>query len=125
MTLTAIIITVLIILMYWCFFPQIPSQCKCVSSVAFFNSGLLSDSWVAFLLNSFHRFHLQIAGNKMTSWNLATIFGPNLLHKTKNSDKEFAVESVARAEESVAVINVLQRLIESHDALFTVSRAHS
>lgn len=59
----------------------------------------------------------------MTSWNLATIFGPNLLHKTKTSDKEFAVESLARAEESVAVIGVLQRLIESHDALFTVSRA--
>lgn len=66
---------------------------------------------------------LQIPGNKMTSWNLATIFGPNLLHKTKNSDKEFAVESLARAEESVAVISVLQRLIESHDALFTVSPA--
>lgn len=66
---------------------------------------------------------MQIPGNKMTSWNLATIFGPNLLHKTKNSDKEFAVESLARAEESVAVISVLQRLIESHDALFTVSPA--
>lgn len=57
----------------------------------------------------------------MTSLNLATIFGPNLLHKTKNPDKEFTVESLARAEESVAVISVLQRLIEWHDALFTVS----
>lgn len=78
------------------------------------------NSWLGFLLDLFA---LQIPGNRMTSWNLATIFGPNLLHKAKNSDKEFAVESVARAEESVAVINVLQRLIESHDALFTVSRA--
>lgn len=71
-----------------------------------------------------HVLVLQIPGNKMTALNLATIFGPNLLHKTKNPDKEFAVESLARAEESVAIISVLRRLIESHHALFTVSRSH-
>lgn len=70
-----------------------------------------------------HLFVLQIPGNKMTALNLATIFGPNLLHKTKNPDKGFAVESLARAEESIAVIGVLHRLIDSHDALFTVSRS--
>lgn len=69
-------------------------------------------------------FVLQIPGNKMTTRNLATIFGPNLLHKTKNPDKEFAVESLARAEESTAIIIVVQRLIESYDALFTVSHSH-
>lgn len=79
-----------------------------------------SNSWVVFLPTLSAP---QVPGNRMTSWNLATIFGPNLLHKAKNSDKEFAVESLARAEESVAVINVLQRLIESHHALFTVSRS--
>lgn len=63
----------------------------------------------------------QITGNKMTSLNLATIFGPNLLHKQKNSDKEFSVQSSARAEESTAVIAVLQRMIASYQTLFMVS----
>lgn len=62
----------------------------------------------------------EITGNKMTSLNLATIFGPNLLHKQKNSDKEYSVQSSARAEESTAVIAVLQRLIASYQTLFMV-----
>ncbi|XP_046886834.1 rho GTPase-activating protein 6-like isoform X2 [Hypomesus transpacificus] len=62
----------------------------------------------------------ELTGNKMTSLNLATIFGPNLLHKQKNSDKEFSVQSSARAEESTAVIAVLQRLIASYQTLFMV-----
>lgn len=62
----------------------------------------------------------EITGNKMTSLNLATIFGPNLLHKQKSSDKEFSVQSSARAEESTAVIAVLQRMIASYQTLFVV-----
>ncbi|XP_019957640.1 rho GTPase-activating protein 6 isoform X2 [Paralichthys olivaceus] len=62
----------------------------------------------------------EITGNKMTSLNLATIFGPNLLHKQKSSDKEFSVQSSARAEESTAVIAVLQRMIASYHTLFMV-----
>ncbi|XP_072319612.1 rho GTPase-activating protein 6-like isoform X2 [Eucyclogobius newberryi] len=62
----------------------------------------------------------EITGNKMTSLNLATIFGPNLLHKLKNSDKEFSVQSSARAEESTAVIAVLQKMIASFQSLFMV-----
>ncbi|XP_074515268.1 rho GTPase-activating protein 6 [Sebastes fasciatus] len=62
----------------------------------------------------------EITGNKMTPLNLATIFGPNLLHKQKNSDKEFAVQSFARAEESTAIIGVLQRMIDTYDTLFMV-----
>ncbi|XP_044073725.1 rho GTPase-activating protein 6-like isoform X1 [Siniperca chuatsi] len=62
----------------------------------------------------------EITGNKMTSLNLATIFGPNLLHKQKNSDKEFAVQSFARAEESTAIIGVVQRMINTYDTLFMV-----
>lgn len=58
----------------------------------------------------------------MTSFNLATILGPNLLHKQKNSDKEFAVQSLARAEESSAIISVLQTMINSCDSLFLVSQ---
>ncbi|XP_008273874.1 rho GTPase-activating protein 6 [Stegastes partitus] len=62
----------------------------------------------------------EITGNKMTALNLATVFGPNLLHKQKNSDKEFAVESFARAEESTAIIGVVQRMINAYDTLFMV-----
>lgn len=62
----------------------------------------------------------QIPGNKMTSLNLATIFGPNLLHKQKNSDKEFVVESFARAEESTAIISVVQKMIDTFHSLFMV-----
>lgn len=59
----------------------------------------------------------------MTSLNLATIFGPNLLHKLKNSDKEFVVQSFARAEESSAVISVVQKMISAYDTLFMVRQA--
>nr|XP_020452211.1 rho GTPase-activating protein 6-like isoform X2 [Monopterus albus] len=62
----------------------------------------------------------KITGNKMTSLNLATIFGPNLLRKQKTSDKEFAVESFARAEESSVIISVVQRMINAFAALFMV-----
>jgi hypothetical protein len=57
----------------------------------------------------------------MTSLNLATIFGPNLLHKQKSSDKEYSVQSSARAEESTAIIAVVQKMIENYEALFMVS----
>ncbi|KAJ8352640.1 hypothetical protein SKAU_G00241160 [Synaphobranchus kaupii] len=60
----------------------------------------------------------EVTGNKMTSLNLATIFGPNLLHKQKSSDKEFSVQSSARAEESTAIIGVVQRMIDTYDTLF-------
>ncbi|MEQ2251486.1 hypothetical protein ILYODFUR_011396 [Ilyodon furcidens] len=62
----------------------------------------------------------KIPGNKMTSRNLATILGPNLLHKQKNSDKEFAVQSFAHAEESTAIISVVQRMIDAYDKVFMV-----
>uniref|UniRef100_UPI00398F27AB rho GTPase-activating protein 6 isoform X2 n=1 Tax=Pristiophorus japonicus TaxID=55135 RepID=UPI00398F27AB len=62
----------------------------------------------------------EVTGNKMTSLNLATIFGPNLLHKQKSSDKEFSVQSSARAEESAAIINVVQKIIENFETLFMV-----
>lgn len=56
----------------------------------------------------------------MTTNNLATIFGPNLLHKQKNPEKEFTVQSFARAEESTAVISVVQKMISAHHSLFMV-----
>ncbi|XP_019380287.1 PREDICTED: rho GTPase-activating protein 6 isoform X1 [Gavialis gangeticus] len=62
----------------------------------------------------------EVTGNKMTSLNLATIFGPNLLHKQKSTDKEFSVQSSARAEESTAIIAVVQKMIENYETLFMV-----
>ncbi|KAF7667669.1 hypothetical protein LDENG_00052080, partial [Lucifuga dentata] len=60
----------------------------------------------------------EITGNKMTSLNLATIFGPNLLHNQKNSDKDFLVKSFAC--ESTAIISVVQRMIAESSTLFMV-----
>lgn len=60
----------------------------------------------------------------MTSLNLATIFGPNLLHKQKNSDKEFSVQSFAHAEDSSSIISVVQRMINTSDTLFMVSHPY-
>ncbi|XP_076026245.1 rho GTPase-activating protein 6 [Genypterus blacodes] len=62
----------------------------------------------------------EITGNKMTSLNLATIFGPNLLHRQKSSDKEFAVHSFACVVESTAIITVVERMIFNYDTLFMV-----
>lgn len=58
----------------------------------------------------------------MTSLNLATIFGPNLLRKQKNPEKEFVVQSFARAEESTAIISVVQKMINTYETLFMVSQ---
>nr|XP_055071290.1 rho GTPase-activating protein 6 [Misgurnus anguillicaudatus] len=63
----------------------------------------------------------EVIGNKMTSLNLATIFGPNLLHKQKMSEKEFSLQSCARVEESTAIITVVQHMIDSHQTLFMIS----
>ncbi|XP_038172215.1 rho GTPase-activating protein 6 isoform X2 [Arvicola amphibius] len=63
----------------------------------------------------------EVTGNKMTSLNLATIFGPNLLHKQKATDKEYSVQSSARAEESTAIIAVVEKMIENYETLFMVS----
>lgn len=62
----------------------------------------------------------QVVGNKMTSLNLATIFGPNLLHKQKMCEKEFSLQSSARVEDSAAIITVVQHMIDSHETLFMV-----
>ncbi|XP_052462972.1 rho GTPase-activating protein 6 [Carassius gibelio] len=63
----------------------------------------------------------KVIGNKMTALNLATIFGPNLLHKQKSSEKEFSVESSARMEDSAAIISVVQHMIDTHQSLFMIS----
>ena len=56
----------------------------------------------------------------MDTHNLATLFGPNILHKAKSTEKEFTVESVARAEERKEVIDVVKSIITNHHELFQV-----
>ncbi|MBN3288632.1 RHG06 protein, partial [Polyodon spathula] len=62
----------------------------------------------------------EIAGNKMTAANLATIFGPNLLQGEKVPEKDYSLKSLG-VEDSPAIITVVQRLIENYESLFTVS----
>ena len=60
----------------------------------------------------------QVAGNKMDASNLATIFAPNILHKSKA--REFAVENSERLEERCDVINVVKIMIEKCGEIFEV-----
>ncbi|GAB1605110.1 rho GTPase-activating protein 6-like [Argonauta hians] len=53
-----------------------------------------------------------LPGNKMDSSNLATLFGPNILHKAKSGERKYMVESNARAEERKDVIEVVKTMIE-------------
>ena len=64
----------------------------------------------------------QVPGNKMDAANLATIFAPNILHKSKT--REFVVESADRLEERDDVINVVRILIEKSDVMFQVGNIH-
>ena len=63
-----------------------------------------------------------IAGNKMDSNNLATLFAPNILHMVKSgsSNDKIPPESVARAEERIDVINVIRSMIDHHKEIFEV-----
>ncbi|KAK3100288.1 hypothetical protein FSP39_017710 [Pinctada imbricata] len=61
-----------------------------------------------------------LPGNKMDSNNLATLFGPNILHKVKSTEKEFQVESKERAEERKEVIEVIKDMIDNFELIFQV-----
>ena len=56
----------------------------------------------------------------MDANNLATLFGPNILHKVRSSEKEFQVESKERAEERKEVIDVIKDMIQNYNAIFQV-----
>lgn len=56
----------------------------------------------------------------MDSYNLATLFGPNILHKVKSSEKEYQVESLERAEERKDVIDVIKDMIDNYNQIFQV-----
>ena len=57
----------------------------------------------------------------MDAHNLATLFGPNILHKAKGG--EFEVTSVEHAEERHDVISVVKEMIEQHRRLFEVGQS--
>ena len=58
----------------------------------------------------------------MDSNNLATLFGPNILHKAKGGlEKDFQVENSDRAEESRDIISIVKEMIENYIRIFTVS----
>jgi len=54
----------------------------------------------------------------MDSHNLATLFGPNILHKAKGG--AFQVERQERAEERVEVIKVVKEMIDHQHDIFAV-----
>ena len=62
----------------------------------------------------------QLPGNKMDAHNLATLFGPNVLHKSKGGD--FQVETLERAEERKEVIAVIKDMIENYKVIYEVTR---
>ncbi|XP_063955581.1 uncharacterized protein LOC129261400 [Lytechinus pictus] len=62
--------------------------------------------------------HEQL-GNKMDSINLATLFGPNILRRTKSG--ELKGDAADHMEENRDVIHVVHRLIDHHDEMFMVS----
>ncbi|XP_077984632.1 uncharacterized protein LOC144439232 [Glandiceps talaboti] len=62
-------------------------------------------------------------GNKMDSHNLATLFGPNILHKLKSDKgKEFHGDGSSESvEESREVIEIVKSLIDHHEEIFQVN----
>lgn len=62
-----------------------------------------------------------VAGNKMDTTNLATVFAPNILHCVKPGQRSEV--SAERAEERIDVINVVRALLEHATTLFTVPAA--
>ncbi|XP_046369426.2 rho GTPase-activating protein 6-like isoform X1 [Haliotis rufescens] len=63
----------------------------------------------------------ELSGNKMDAHNLATLFGPNILHKAKSSpDKEFRVETTEHAEQSKEVIEVVKEMIDNYCQLYEI-----
>ena len=60
----------------------------------------------------------QLPGNKMGSHNLATLFGPNILHTARGG--EFQVESLERAEERQDIISVVKEIIDHHKQIYEV-----
>lgn len=64
----------------------------------------------------------EVAGNKMDSHNLATLFGPNILHRARaTTEKQFMAECAQQAEQSSEVIGVTKDMIDNHYELFEIS----
>ncbi|XP_038055442.1 rho GTPase-activating protein 6-like [Patiria miniata] len=64
----------------------------------------------------------EVQGNKMDTHNLATLFGPNILRKTKGGQERDAhvMEASEQVEESREVISVVQVMTEHMETVFQV-----
>lgn len=60
-----------------------------------------------------------IAGNKMDTSNLATVFAPNILHCIKPGSKD----SSDKPEDRIDIINVVRTLIDHYKIIFQVPAA--
>ena len=58
----------------------------------------------------------------MGSHNLATLFGPNILHTSKGG--EFQVETLERAEERQDIIAIVKEIVDHHQKVFEVSKVY-
>ena len=75
------------------------------------------------IVNFYANFMLKVLGNKMDTHNLATLFGPNILRKTKGGQERDAhaiQEASEQVEESREVISVVQTMAENKDVIFQV-----
>ncbi|XP_025086406.1 LOW QUALITY PROTEIN: rho GTPase-activating protein 36-like [Pomacea canaliculata] len=64
----------------------------------------------------------EVSGNKMDSHNLATLFGPNVLHRARAvNEKQFMAECAEQAEQSAEVISVVKDMIDNHYDLFEIA----
>ena len=62
---------------------------------------------------------MQVTGNKMDSKNLATVLGPNFLHRNRAaSEKQILADCT---EHTAHVISVVRDLIDHHMDLFQVT----
>ena len=62
-----------------------------------------------------------LAGNKMDSSNLATLFAPNILRPNKpGADPISSAEMAVHADERIDVINVIRSMIDHNKELFEV-----
>ncbi|KAK7097111.1 rho GTPase-activating protein 6-like [Littorina saxatilis] len=73
-------------------------------------------------VDSTDRHGREVPGNKMDSHNLATLFGPNVLHRARAcNEKQFMAECAVQAEQTSEVIGVVKDMIDNHWELFEIT----
>lgn len=62
----------------------------------------------------------QKTGNKMDSFNLAMIFGPNLLQKHRQNKDIYSIDKYSLVDDIESVISITKFLIENQSNLFII-----